>query len=1268
MPSVEKPMATKNASKKAPTSQNALPDRTKPDLKSPKKLANPARKSPAVARAKSNAPDSPDLSSTKGSSPAPSSKGPAKLKRGNYAPKLADKRPIPQETEPDELEQADPEPLKESADVENGTIELQDNEQDASEEEDAEEDEEEEEEEEEGPKEDAATDHPKASGSKSTSVFQRGKDAASSLTGFASKAKNIHSQLPDPVKKEAASRVQAGMRNVTDTAQSAAGETDSKTQEIANGVPNLPTDLSALSGLEVGEDGMILDDNGTEVGRLAEGEADDLAGQTIGENGEILDEDGDLIGRVELLSEDAAKKPDAFLDAEDGLNLTDLANLPIAEDGSVKDKSGQVVGKLVEGDPQDLVGSTVNENGEVLDDNGELVGRVEPLSPSQIGEQLDKAEDSAGITLPECSILKDRTINEEGKILDDEGGFLGQIPEGQDLTALTGKVPNEQGQVLDDDGEIIGQVEVVPGEAADTAMQKLQEATQEAKEGGQGALDDFSVLDGLQVDEDGQIADPDGNVLGVLDQGELSEVNGMTVNDKGLILDDEGNILGKARLVAQESIEEPETAAKELPPISNLEGLKCNKAGKIFDADGVLVGELIEGDARKLYRAGVELDDRGNFWDNRGNVIGKAQTVPVEEEDEDKGPFADSGDIFVTEEGWICDEDGKKVGKVVEGEIRNLLGRAVDDDGDILDKRGNVLGRAEPWEEPEEESEEENVDLSELEGLTPNKIGNVIGPDGVPVARVSEGDLKAVAGRKIDDEGQIWGDGGKVIGRVTLIPEDERESLAPFSDFGDLVVRKNGFVEDEFGGIVGKIVEGDPEKLQGLAVDDDGDIVDKRGNVKGRAEPYDPPEEEEEDQGEDLSALEGMTVNKLGNIVDENGSVWGRITSGTPKKLAGKKLDAEGQIWSDDGKVIGNAELIPESERERPEGIFYGLDGLMVTKDGSIADPNGQVVGRLVEGDPARLMGRAVDEDGEIVDKVGNVIGRAERWTPEEKERDVSPMNGRKVNREGEIRDEDGNLIGKLTEGNLKSLVGKTVDDNGYVVDNDGNKVGECTLLENLPEEGLSAEEIEQQKKEEHDRDLAKKMSSIVQQTLDSVEPLCKQITEHLEKADRTPRDELDEEELVKTVKPLIEEAGNMLQEGKGALRALDPDGQIAATAKARSVAHEATPEEYQLADQLKQLSQTVTTTIDNGRRRIADMPHAKKKLNPLWSLLSEPLFQIIAAVGLLLSGVVGLLGRLLDGLGLGGLVRGLLGGLGIDNLLGSLGLGDVGKSMGMSG
>ena len=172
-------------------------------------------------------------------------------------------------------------------------------------------------------------------------------------------------------------------------------------------------------------------------------------------------------------------------------------------------------------------------------------------------------------------------------------------------------------------------------------------------------------------------------------------------------------------------------------------------------------------------------------------------------------------------------------------------------------------------------------------------------------------------------------------------------------------------------------------------------------------------------------------------------------------------------------------------------------------------------------------------------------------------------------------------------------------------------------------------------------------------------------ISQHIEQADRTPRDELDEEELVNNVKPLIEEGSRILNDFNGALRGLDPDGRIAAQAKGRQQTGEASPEEYKLADNLKELTTSVVTTIDNAKKKISDMPHAKKKLNPLWSLLTEPLFQIIAAVGLLLTGVLNLVGKLLNGLGLGGLVNGLLGGLGINKLLGGLGLGGITDALG---
>jgi hypothetical protein len=312
-------------------------------------------------------------------------------------------------------------------------------------------------------------------------------------------------------------------------------------------------------------------------------------------------------------------------------------------------------------------------------------------------------------------------------------------------------------------------------------------------------------------------------------------------------------------------------------------------------------------------------------------------------------------------------------------------------------------------------------------------------------------------------------------------------------------------VEDDEGSIVGKLIEGDAKKLRGRAVDEDGEITDKYGNVKGRAEPYEVPEEEEEVPEEiDLSILEGKVVNKSGNVVDPaTGAVVGRIVEGD-KRLAGRKVDGKGQIWGDDGKIVGRAELIPGAEQNKAEGPFYGFDNAIIGKDGVVLDGE-KIIGRLIEGDAKRLLGRKVDEDGDVVDKNGNTIGKAERWEPEEKKRDVNPMSGRKVNKEGEVRDADGNLIGKLTEGNLATLVGKVVDDNGYVVDNDGNKIGECTLLENIPEpepepeveeEGPSPEEQEAAAKAESDRQLAEKMIYILNGTLERVKPVCKQITD----------------------------------------------------------------------------------------------------------------------------------------------------------------------------
>jgi rubrerythrin len=1086
-------------------------------------------------------------------------------------------------------------------------------------------------------------------------------------------------------------------------------------KEAAGSIP-VPLDLAALKGLEVVDGGEILSQDGTPIGKVVEGDPEDLVGQTVGDDGEIIDEDGDLIGRVDILHDVADKAKDAVPEeAQSKLGEADLENvvtdlaqldgLPVSDGGVIKNAAGQIVGRIVEGDPEDLIGYTLNDDGEIVDEDGDAIGRVD-LIP--VEEQKKAIEEATGDVADKADGAKDDLEDqyedaEDGlptdQVKDAAPDAEGTVDQAKSTAEDVASDAEDAVSDVDDDAvpDVDDAKKTVDGtvdDAKDTAEDgkiELEDKVDDAKDTAEGAADDAQdTLDGAKDAVDGTAEDAQDNLEDTAEEAKDGAEGAA---------EDAQDTLDDAKETAEETAEDAaDEVQQELPDLSTLEGLSCNKRGYIIDqATGKPVGELTEGDAKKIAKLGATLDDKGQFWDNRGNVIGKAKTLPIEEDDDEEGPFSGLEGLVVGEDGFIEDENSTRVGRLVEGDAKKLSGRGVDEDGEILDRKGNVIGRAERLEPEEEEPEEAGPDFSAVNGLTCNKAGYVIGPEGYPIARVVEGNPKELAGKKIED-GEIY-DGKKVVGRVELIPDDELDSRPEgvFAGMESLYVTKDGFVEDDEGSIVGKLVEGDPKKLRGRAVDEDGEITDKYGNVKGRAEPYEVPEEEEEVPEEvDLSILEGKVVNKSGNVVDPaTGAVVGRIVEGD-KRLAGRKVDGKGQIWGDNGQIIGRAELIPGAEENKAEGPFYGFDNATVGKDGVVLDGE-KIIGRLIEGDAKRLLGRKVDEDGDVVDKNGNTIGKAERWEPEEKKRDVNPMSGRKVNKEGEVRDADGNLIGKLTHGNLATLVGKVIDDNGYVVDNDGNKIGECTLLENIPEpepepepeveeEGPTAEEQEAAAKAESDRQLAEKMIFILRQTLDQIKPVCKQITDvsfyspkqdeiilltihkAIEKADRTPKDELDEEKLVQQVKPLLEEGGRILQECNGSIRALDPDGRIAATAKARAASRDATPEEYQLADLLKELTETVVKTIDNGKKRIADMPHAKKKLSPLWALLSEPLFQIIAAVGLLLTGVLGLVGRLLDGLGLGGLLNGLLGSLGLNKLIDGLGLGSLTDALGLGG
>ncbi|KAH0559556.1 hypothetical protein GP486_003932, partial [Trichoglossum hirsutum] len=890
---------------------------------------------------------------------------------------------------------------------------------------------------------------------------------------------------------------------------------------------------------KVDRNGNVIDDVGKVIGKV-NGYSGGMSGKIVDQEGDVLDEEGNVIGKAEAINGDAigghklGREVDAT--ADEHKDVTNGRNLPkhlddttgkpdkpeleepeldktkpgepeleraengkpeveqlgqekpevekpelekqrpagpfkIQENGEITDTLGNTIGRLAEGvDVKELAGKLVkdiDEEGNILDDSGTVVGKANlalPEGEEGLPEKASLSEEKA--KLPDISILEGKKVNKIGNVVDDDGNLFGRLIEGNPK-GLIGKTLDAEGKIWNDSGKVIGQAEVLP----------------EANMISTAPFEDFPDA---VVDDSGKILF-EGKAVGILVEGDPKKLAGKKVDADGDVLDKHGNVIGKAE---RPKDEEPQT--EEIPDRSILEGKKVNKAGYVVDESGKPFGRLIEGDPKKL--SGKTVDAEGKIWDDTGKVIGQSEVLPEVVEGL-VAPFEDFPDATVDKSGKVL-FDGKQVGVLVEGDAKKLAGKKVDADGDVLDKYGNVLGKAERQEE--EEPEEPEIDCSTLAGKKVNKAGNVVDGTGALFGRVVEGDVKLLVGRAVDAQGNIYNDVGKVIGKAHPISDEEREPLTsgpPFEDFPNAVVDKTGNIIFQ-GAVIGKLTEGDPRKLAGKQVDEDGDIVDKNGNVLGKAERW---EEEEPAPPEeiDMSILAGKRVNKAGNVVDSHGDIFGRLVEGNVSRLAGKMCDKDGNVRNEGGDIVGRVELVPESEREAlKEGPFAGFPGSTVTKDGKVVDPRGEVIGKLIEGDPLKLYGKAVDDDGDVVDKNGNVLGKAERWAEEEAKKDVNPMSGRKVNREGNVMDENGDVIGRLTEGDITKCAGKPVDDDGDVVDQKNKVIGHATLLENIPPEPEpepepkeSEEELEKKRQIEQDRKLAGQMATCIEQSLDKIKP-----------------------------------------------------------------------------------------------------------------------------------------------------------------------------------
>ncbi|KAL9546662.1 hypothetical protein PS6_007537, partial [Mucor atramentarius] len=607
-----------------------------------------------------------------------------------------------------------------------------------------------------------------------------------------------------------------------------------------------------------------------------------------------------------------------------------------------------------------------------------------------------------------------------------------------------------------------------------------------------------------------------------------------------------------------------------------------------------------------------------------------------------------------------------------------FAGFKVDKDGNVINHEGHIVAKADLYKTEEDEKPFNPNEMVNADSPEVRKSGKVFDMDDNLVGYVDKRVAAKLAGMKVDDTGNVINDEGHIVGKADMIkpepeeeePKEEEKRFNPNEavDEDSPEVKKSGKILDMDDNLVGHIDKKLAAKLVGFKVDPQGNVIDNEGHIVATAEMIKEPEQEEEKKpfnpNENVNE-DSPEVKKSGKILDMDDEVVGHIDKKLAAKLAGFKVDPQGNVIDNDGHIVATAEMIQPEEEKKPFNPNDAVDenSPEVKRSGKVVDMDDNIVGSVDKRLAPKLVGFKVDNDGNVIDNEGHIVAKAEMIPAKEEEDPNKPFNPNtmvdehspRVRKSGKVVDENDNIVGEVDKSSAHKLAGFPVDDDGNIIDNDGHIVGKAKMHGKKSEEQLK-EEAE----EEEYRKIADQMSQSIQTSLDKIKPILKNITDIIDDEEAKPQKERDEQKLVDTVKPLIEQGSAILEECNGAIRGLDPSGRIAKQAQAKTSARKATPEEYHLADLLAQLSGEVSTTIDRAKKKVRNMPHAKKELSPLWNILQSPLLQILSAVGLLLTGVLGLVGNILNGLGLGSIINGLLGGIGLNKILEGFGLGDA--------
>ncbi|KAI8991831.1 hypothetical protein BDF20DRAFT_968158 [Mycotypha africana] len=880
----------------------------------------------------------------------------------------------------------------------------------------------------------------------------------------------------------------------------------------------------------------------------------------------------------------------------------------VSKSGMVVDrKTGATLGRLVEGKLKRVVNKKVGENGEIKNDKGRVIGRVEPIPQdrSDDDDDDDDEEEDNDNEQEQESTKKDNDADQtEANDNADEDNTAADKPENEESAEEENKEDDNNDEESMDEKPIDNKdkTKAAPKNTAKDAKNKSKQTAEDVKD----EADKAEETDAPADDAIENVDDNEDNENEVHSQSNFEEDEIEDSNEE----DDDDN---------ESTDEEAKDSDKDNEYIKN----KTDDAAKVAKKGAKSAKNTVE-----------QVKDEAN------NNKEDAEEGAEDDAEQIDGKTNEAGDNAndIKED---AEEQAEDASDEATNKAKNAKKETVEDVDDNDQKQNEVEGNEEGEDDNEEEEEEEEEE-GEEEG---------------------DNDESEEEEEDEEDEEEDEGEDGEE-------DDDNEEKDNPYGtvDEDSPEVRKSGKVVDSEDNVLGTVDKKVAPKLAGLKVDKDGNVYNKEGHIVAKANLYE--NEKKPFNPNDTVSEESPEVRKSGKVFDMDDELVGYVDKKMAPKWAGFKVDPEGNVINHEGEIVGSADMIKpkEEDDDKEEKNPYPNDAVNenspeVRKSGKVFDMDDELVGHVDKRMAATWAGFKVDEEGNVYDNDGHIVGRAKMVEPEQSKEKKKPFNPNTmvdehsptVRKSGKIIDENDNVVGHVDKTAARRFAGFPVDDDGNIINEEGQTVGKAKM-----ENQKSEEQLKEERQEEEQRKIVDQLTNCIQQSLDKIQPILKQITDHIDDEESKSKDDRDEQKLVDTVKPLIEQGSSILEECNGAIRGLDPSGKIAREAQAKSSSRKATPEEHHLAELLAKLSGDVSQTIDRAKKKIRNMPHAKKELNPLWNILQSPLLQILSAVGLLLSGVLGLVGNILNGLGLGSIINNLLGGIGLNKILEGFGLGDA--------